>query len=275
MSSTSIYLKDILHLVSQNILVPVMILLCFLVAYSIFSIGSLLVELITERRHFKVVVSDFVNKINDASPSQAAEVIKASGLLKDQKKALLVIAENMTLPSEDLFALAKAELTTEDETYRRIVGRNEMVAKIGPMCGLLGTLIPLGPGIVAMGQGDVNTLSSSLLIAFDTTVAGLASAVVCMLIAKCRKRWYANYMMALETGVRCILQKAENVAKIEGPVDSDESVLSAGKSVLVHAQTDAMGVARGKRHRRAREQAAASVQSEQPAAVSSPASQEA
>jgi len=129
---------------------------------------------------------------------------------------------------------------------------------------------------VAMGQGDVNTLSSSLLIAFDTTVAGLASAVVCMLIAKCRKRWYANYMMALETGVRCVLQKAERVAKVEGPIDENESVLSAGKSVLLHAQTDAMGVPREKRHRRAREQAAAvSVQPEQPAAVPSPASQEA
>lgn len=42
------------------------------------------------------------------------------------------------------------------------------------MLGLLGTLIPLGPGIIALGQGDTQTLSTSLLTAFDTTIAACA-----------------------------------------------------------------------------------------------------
>lgn len=236
------YLKDILHLISQNLLVPVMIVLFILVIYSIFSVGSLLVEMLVERRHFKVVVPDFVNAINEAAPERVADVVKASGLLKDQKKVLLTVAANMSLPAEDLFALAKAELTHEDEMYRKVVGRNETAAKIGPMCGLLGTLIPLGPGIVAMGQGDVATLSSSLLVAFDTTIAGLASAVIGLLISRCRKRWYARYMMALETGVRCILQKADSVTKIEGPtsLDSGSSVFLEHNAVI-KAELIAMG----------------------------------
>lgn len=53
-----------------------------------------------------------------------------------------------------------------------------MIAKLGPMFGLLGTLIPLGPGIVALGQGDTVTLSESMNVAFDTTIAGVISAAV-------------------------------------------------------------------------------------------------
>lgn len=58
-----------------------------------------------------------------------------------------------------------------------------MIAKLGPMFGLLGTLIPLGPGIVALGQGDTVTLSESMNVAFDTTIAGVISAAVASVIS--------------------------------------------------------------------------------------------
>jgi biopolymer transport protein ExbB/TolQ len=235
--NATIYLKDILHLVSQALLVPVMLVLVALIIYAVFSLGSLLMEFLTERRRFKVVIPDFINAINDARPSQVQGVIKASGLLKDQKLILLTVAQNMQLPKEDLFALAKAELTTESELYDKVTGRNDMAVRLGPIVGLLGTLIPLGPGIVAMGQGDVNQLATSLLIAFDTTAAGLSAAAVFMLVARARKRWYAQYMLALETGMRCLLQKAE-LEVAAGELTPDRSDARRVKQ----AQTRALGV---------------------------------
>ena len=74
------------------------------------------------------------------------------------------------------------------------------------MFGLLGTLIPLGPGIIALGRGDTYTLSTSLLTAFDTTAAGLLAAAAAFVISAVRKRWYANYMSALEMAMECILE---------------------------------------------------------------------
>ncbi|MDR0350000.1 MAG: MotA/TolQ/ExbB proton channel family protein [Coriobacteriales bacterium] len=205
----TIYLKDILHLAAQALLVPVMVALAALIIYAVFSLGSLLVELLTERRRFKVAIPEFINAINDAAPHEVEAVIGRSGLLKDQKLVLLTVARSMSLPKEDLFALAKAELSAESGIYDKVTSRNDLVVKAGPIVGLLGTLIPLGPGIVAMGQGDVDALATSLLIAFDTTAAGLSAAVVFMFISRVRKRWYARYMLALETGMRCLLQKAE------------------------------------------------------------------
>jgi biopolymer transport protein ExbB/TolQ len=240
--NVTIYLKDILHLVSQALLVPVMIILVGLIIYAVFSLGSLLVEFFTERRRFKVVIPEFISAINDATSGQVEDIIKTSGLLKDQKLVLLTVAQNRALPQEDLFALAKAELSREGDLYDKITGRNDMAVKLGPIIGLLGTLIPLGPGIVAMGQGEVNQLATSLLIAFDTTAAGLSAAAVFMLISRVRKRWYGHYMLALETGMRCLLQKAESEADSGRP---QTDVPETGRAVsprVKQAQARAVGI---------------------------------
>jgi biopolymer transport protein ExbB/TolQ len=84
--------------------------------------------------------------------------------------------------------------------------------KLGPMFGLLGTLIPLGPGIIALGRGDTYTLSSSLLTAFDTTIAGLIAAAVATVISTIRKRWYSRYVGLMEAVMECLLEAMEHEA---------------------------------------------------------------
>ena len=84
---------------------------------------------------------------------------------------------------------------------------SELLARLAPMLGLLGTLIPLGPGIIALGQGDTQTLSTSLLTAFDTTIAGLCAAAVCLVVTTLRKRWYGGYMADLETLMDCVREE--------------------------------------------------------------------
>ena len=88
-----------------------------------------------------------------------------------------------------------------------------MIAKLGPMFGLLGTLIPLGPGIVALGQGDTVTLSESMNVAFDTTIAGVISAAASV-ISHIRKRWYNDDMVSLETLMEAVLE--EVTSDVEG-----------------------------------------------------------
>ena len=77
----------------------------------------------------------------------------------------------------------------ERSHYEKILKVSDIIARIAPMFGLLGTLIPLGPGIIALGQGDTYTLSTSLLTAFDTTVAGLISAAAAFIISAVRRSW--------------------------------------------------------------------------------------
>lgn len=95
-------------------------------------------------------------------------------------------------------ALAIELLEREQDRYDSIVKLSELLARLAPMLGLLGTLIPLGPGIIALGQGDTYTLSTSLLTAFDTTIAGLVAAALAIVVSAIRRRWYREYGSVLE-----------------------------------------------------------------------------
>jgi biopolymer transport protein ExbB/TolQ len=207
------YTAEILHKIAQVLLVPTMIILALLIVFSLYCLGSIIVEFFTEKRFFKVNMPSIINAIHDAKlegnpkESELYKIIQESALLKKQKEAMLILVENIGLSEDDLYALAKTELNKVESGYKKKLSWTQQVTKIAPMMGLMCTLIPLGPGIVAMGQGEVNELASSLLVAFDGTVAGLTAAVIAMVITAIRKRWYDGYMVKLEAVATSILDK--------------------------------------------------------------------
>ncbi|MDD4788949.1 MAG: MotA/TolQ/ExbB proton channel family protein, partial [Pirellulales bacterium] len=73
-----------------------------------------------------------------------------------------------TLPArlDHLVAQVEAELA-------RDVNRVRVLVRLGPLLGLAGTLIPLGPALMALSEGDLSSLSAQLVVAFSTTVVGL------------------------------------------------------------------------------------------------------
>lgn len=205
----------ILHQGSQILLVPVVVALIVLALVTAFSIGMVISEIFTERRHFKANHKKVIADMRDSDPMEIPDIIANAGLLRKQVRALTNVADNMGLPDDELFALAEVELERVDAVYTHRVNITDTISKVAPMLGLMGTLIPLGPGIVAMGQGDVSQLSSSLLVAFDTTIAGLIAAVVALIISRVRKTWYGQYHTMVQSLMSCILEEAA-IAREEG-----------------------------------------------------------
>ena len=208
---TQSYLADILHAISQVLLAPVIALLLALIAYALFSIGSVVMEYFTERRYFTVTMPKFLANLMDAEQSEIPDVIMRSGLITRQNVALLTVYDYRMLHDDALIALIKRLIGKEEARYDRIRARNNVVARVAPMIGLMGTLIPLGPGIEALGRADTAALSSSLLVAFDTTVAGLIVAAVCLVIGRIRASWYEDYMLALDSAMATLCQKIEEM----------------------------------------------------------------
>ena len=68
----------------------------------------------------------------------------------------------------------------------RDVNRVRVLVRLGPCLGLAGTLIPLGPGLMALSEGDLGRLSAQLVVAFSTTVVGLLIGGVSYVIAMAR-----------------------------------------------------------------------------------------
>ena len=211
-------LNNVLRAVSSGLRYPVVVVLLLIMAATLVLLGSFLVEIFTERRHLKVSMPQLVDRLRTAGRSgqnAMTETIASGGLLRRQENILIELTQHPELTADMRRALADRLLEEEQSRMERIVKYSDLLAKLGPIFGLLGTLIPLGPGIIALGQGDTYTLSQSLLTAFDTTVAGLISAAVAMVISSVRKGWYANYMSILETLTDCVLEEENDHAAKE------------------------------------------------------------
>jgi biopolymer transport protein ExbB/TolQ len=76
--------------------------------------------------------------------------------------------------------------------------------RVEPMMGLMGTLIPMGPALISLSQGDIQKMADSLVIAFSTTVIGLAVGGICYGVYTVRNRWYRQDLSDLEYAVELL-----------------------------------------------------------------------
>ena len=202
-------IKEMLRAVASGLQVPTIVILLILVALTVVLLGSLVVEYFTERKQLSGSIPELIDALQGKDGRELAAVIENSGLLQRQKAAVLELVQRENLPLDTRIALAKKLLLDEEKHYVGRVRISDLISKIAPMFGLMGTLIPLAPGLIALGQGDTKTRSDSLLIAFDTTVAGLISAAVSLFISSVRKSWYAGYSSSLEAVMDAVLDCTE------------------------------------------------------------------
>ncbi len=113
-----------------------------------------------------------------------------------------VIAEAGIALGERLRGLARLQAQADPAAVarlaRRRIERADLLARAGPMLGLMGTLIPLGPGLAALGRGELASLAEAVILAFDTTVLGLLVGLVGFMLGRLRRRWYDAVLDVLE-----------------------------------------------------------------------------
>ena len=204
-------LTSFIHIISESLLTPVVIILVIFVVLVILSLG----EMINERLSRKPIKSgEFEKLVRDISfsesPSKIEDYVKESNLFDWQKDILVKIAKNHDIGVKARKALASELISSEETRLIKITNKTDILIRLGPILGLLGTLIPLGPGLAALGSGDITTLAESLTIAFDTTVTGLAVGGVAYLISKFKKQWYESDLIDVETLAEVELESLNN-----------------------------------------------------------------
>ena len=206
-------LVELMHTLASSLQAPVIAVLIALVAVMVVIVGMLVAELFTEHRYFKLDLPKLIDDLG--GEDDPAEVVRKSGLLGRQKNALLEILAHPKATSAERESLAVNLVAQEQRHFDSRVKVTDLIAKVAPMLGLMGTLIPLGPGIMAIGAGETAQLAESLLVAFDTTVLGLIVAVAAVCVSTVRKSWYSKYMAAFEAAAECVLDDANGEPSAE------------------------------------------------------------
>lgn len=197
-----------LNMISQSLQIPVIIFLVLFAIFAVITLGGLIAEY-TSRRKISV---DSLEKIiydisNATSNEEILNVIKNARIYESQKVILTKVLRADSLSNEARHTLAKKLIEAEENNFAKKIEKTDIVTRIGPTLGLMGTLIPMGPGLAALGAGDVNTLANAIIVAFDTTVVGIGSGAVAYVVSKIRRRWYEEYLSDLDALTDAILDK--------------------------------------------------------------------
>ena len=158
------FLSSSIYLISNALLYPTMFLLLVSFIYVIISTGAFIAEW-AERARLGGKPSYLVRKPLDAFKDALGKSIRSW--------------DEVDIHFKDI-----------NRSFGIKLDRLRLLVRAGPSLGLMGTLIPMSTGLAALSQGDMTRLSSDLVIAFTTTVIGLAIAIVAYTFLLFRRRWF-------------------------------------------------------------------------------------
>ena len=204
-------LTSSLHVISQSLLIPVIVGLLICLIYAIISFGGLISEHSNRIKFNSEKVENLMAKIsNPGTQEEIIGEVNKSELPTSSKEVLIKIASTPNIGPESREALARKLIENEELKATKSLEKIDIITRLGPTLGLMGTLIPMGPGLAALGSGDINTLANAIIVAFDTTVVGLAAGGVAYVVGKVRRRWYEDKLSTLDTLAESELEVLKN-----------------------------------------------------------------
>jgi biopolymer transport protein ExbB/TolQ len=172
---------------------PVLVLALLVLLIGAVETGRFITELWSRSRAGRGSLRVLVQQVL-ADPGQAAAIARRAPSSFAADALVQIAAATLARDSAGIeYALADYELAVE-----RRLERTRILVRAGPALGLMGTLIPLAPGLAALGHGDVATLATDLRTAFAATTIGLLVGTVAFALTLTRTRLYTEDLTALE-----------------------------------------------------------------------------
>ncbi len=188
-----------MFMISNSLLYPVVIALLGLIAWSLMSCGQFVSEYASRSRDIKKLdagCSDAKKHIELGDFSKASAVLISCG---SNDFLMKFIRDLSGFIGVEMFSVRIEKLLQDYELkIARELEKARLVARLGPILGLMGTLIPMGPALMGLSTGNIQQLASNLTIAFSTTVLGLLAGGVAYGILLVKKRWYTQDLSDME-----------------------------------------------------------------------------
>lgn len=218
-------LSDLLLTISNALLVPDLLAALALLVLVLGETGFLVASLVARARAAKVL-APLLEALRDIDPAARATALERY-LALDPVPAgipfeLARLGDRAARASVRALAQEEAAIGSE-----RRLSRLTLCIRLGPMVGLVGTLIPLGPGLVALSQGDLALMASHLTVAFTVTVVGLTVGAIAFLLAGVRRRIDAIDLARLAFIADCLGEPAGAAPASVSAADSDDDAAEA------------------------------------------------
>ena len=75
-----------------------------------------------------------------------------------------------------------------------------IASRVTPLLGLVATMIPMGPALKGLSDGNLAQVSSNLTVAFSAVILALIAAAITFWVANVRRRWLAEEVLEIAQG---------------------------------------------------------------------------
>jgi biopolymer transport protein ExbB/TolQ len=142
-------LEAFLYETSKFFLTPVLVVLCAMFLYAVFAFGTLLYDLALRLRRGQA--RQPLWRYRERHPQANDEAVELH---------LLKLLEPLRITS-----------------------------RVAPMLGLVATMIPMGPALVAVAGGNAHGIAQNLVVAFAAVIVALLAAALTYVTLSVRRRW--------------------------------------------------------------------------------------
>lgn len=199
-------ISNILFWISTGLLVPVIVLLIFFFVRALILIGGFMGQYMQTKKTTDILYKD----IEKLSP-QTLEAFEMK-LAGQQPSVLKAFAEKIIANRGDKGKLELMLSEYEIEADKNLA-TSKVLTKMGPILGLMGTLIPMGPALVGLSTGDISSMAYNMQVAFATTVVGLVVSAIGFLTQMVKQRWAVKNLTILEYLADVVKQQTSKTAE--------------------------------------------------------------
>ena len=142
----------------------------------------------------------------------ATTAMQYSARQRDGHSSLYTKYRNLLYDREPDEAYADYLATQFEAEAAKDVNLSRLLTKLGPVLGLIGTLISMSPALVGLSTGDISGMAYNMQVVFSATVVGLVISVVGLFTQQLKSRWYAKDLGRLDYVSRNYIERHEKEA---------------------------------------------------------------
>ncbi len=184
-------ISNILYWISTGLLVPVIVLLIFFFVRAVILIGVFFGQYLQNKK----TTAELYPRITKLTPAGLADF---TATLPAKPGSVVTAYARQIIDNQDNQAKIDLLLSEYEIEADKEVATSKVLTKMGPILGLMGTLIPMGPALVGLASGDIASMAYNMQVAFATTVVGLVVSAIGFITQQLKERWAVKNITMLE-----------------------------------------------------------------------------